>query len=52
MFEQAVEQFTYLKGEVLTTFTDIESSKKNERPQLQAAITYCKVQGQPYPLQS
>ncbi len=43
--KQAVEQFTYSKSEVLTNCTDIESGKKNERPQLQAAIAYCKVHG-------
>lgn len=43
--KQAVENFIETKGEVLTSFTDIESGKKNDRPQLQAAITYCKLQG-------
>ncbi|OZI09928.1 resolvase, partial [Siphonobacter sp. BAB-5385] len=43
--KQAVENFTYSKGEVLTSFTDIESGKKNDRPQLQAAIGYCKIHG-------
>lgn len=43
--KQAVENFTYSKGDVLTSFTDIESGKKNDRPQLQAAIGYCKIYG-------
>ncbi len=42
---QAVERFVASKGEVLQSFTDIESGKKNERPELRAAIAYCKTQG-------
>ncbi|WP_409050274.1 recombinase family protein [Siphonobacter sp. SORGH_AS_0500] len=41
--KQAVEKFTYSKEEVLTSFTDIEYGKKNERLQLQAAIAYCNI---------
>ncbi|MDR6197347.1 recombinase family protein [Siphonobacter sp. SORGH_AS_0500] len=43
--KQAVENFVTSRGEVLTSFTDIESGKKNERPQLQAAIAHCKSNG-------
>ncbi len=43
--KHAVEHFVQLKGQVLTSFTDIESGKKNDRPQLQAAIAYCKMHG-------
>lgn len=43
--KQAVHNFVELKGEVLTSFTAMESVKKNERPQLQAVIAYCKTHG-------
>ena len=39
---------TYLNGgswKVLATFTEIESGKNNERPQLAAAIAYCRITG-------
>ncbi len=40
-----VNAFTQGKGAVLAEYTDIESGKKNERPQLQAAIAFCKQHG-------
>ncbi|MDQ1089764.1 recombinase family protein [Siphonobacter sp. SORGH_AS_1065] len=38
----SVDAFTRGRGEIIADFTDIESGKKADRPQLLAAIAYCK----------
>ena len=41
----AVDAFLTSRGRMVAHYTDIESGKKADRPQLQAAIHYCKEQG-------
>lgn len=41
----SVSSYIYSKGEIIAEFTDIESGKKNNRPELLKAITYCKQNG-------
>lgn len=41
----AVDAFLKNRGEEIRRFTDMESGKKNDRPELQAAIAYCKAHG-------
>ena len=43
--QAAVEAFIGSGGELIESFKEIESGKKNERPQLAAAIDYAKRQG-------
>lgn len=41
----AVDSYLKGRGQQIMRFTDIESGRKNDRPQLQAAIAYCKAHG-------
>ncbi|GAB3716306.1 recombinase family protein [Spirosoma flavus] len=41
----SVSSYIYSKGEIIAEFTDIESGKKNNRPELLKAIAYCKQNG-------
>ena len=40
-----VHAFTAGRGPVLAEYTDIESGKRNDRPQLRSAIAYCQQHG-------
>lgn len=41
----SVSAYIYNRGVIVAEFTDIESGKKNNRPELLKAITYCKEKG-------
>lgn len=41
----SVSSFIYNRGEIVAEFTDIESGKKNNRPELLKAIAHCKERG-------
>lgn len=41
----SVSSYIYNRGEIVAEFTDIESGRKNNRPELLKAITYCKERG-------
>ena len=40
--QQAVRDFLARRGEVLEAFTEIESARKHDRPQLATALAACK----------
>ncbi len=40
--QRAVESYVNSKGELVATFTEIESGKRNDRPALQDALALCK----------
>ena len=41
----SVNGYIYNRGEIVAEFTDVESGKKNNRPQLLEAIAHCKERG-------
>lgn len=41
----SVSSYIHKRGEIVAEFTDIESGKKNNRPELLKAIAYCKEKG-------
>lgn len=43
--QRSTQQYAALRGDVIAEFTEVESGKKNKRPQLQAAMELCKETG-------